>query len=324
MNPASPTAPPQSRTHSAEEMSPDEYRDVILQACELGARKIILIGKEPAGAPRIQEMIRFIHDNGMKAEHMANNDVEERPDSRQCLLHQFACHVNCYGEVVPCIGVDLVVGNVRESKLADIIRDSEVLQDLRNYRSSIKGPCAVCDQRETCYGCRGAAYRLTGDYLASDPACRSNWDKIDEIERLPMPADGLIPQRAPMKLVDTLLSIGERTAEVEVKIAPDCIFLDRDGCLEPAAFMEIIAQSAALHNGFRTRHLAVKPEGFLLGAKKMNITGTARAGDRLVINLYKEAKLGGFGIVYGAAMKGDECVAAGEIKVYHKEPEAKA
>lgn len=37
---------------------------------------------------------------------------------------------------------------------------------------TIKGPCNSCDMTDGCYGCRGAAYQLTGDYLASDPLCR--------------------------------------------------------------------------------------------------------------------------------------------------------
>jgi MoaA/NifB/PqqE/SkfB family radical SAM enzyme len=46
--------------------------------------------------------------------------------------------------------------------------------DLRNYRLTIKGPCRSCELAATCYGCRGAAYQLTGDYLASDPLCWRN------------------------------------------------------------------------------------------------------------------------------------------------------
>ena len=43
-----------------------------------------------------------------------------------------------------------------------------------DYREMIKGECRDCDKAEECYGCRGAAYQLTGDYLASDPTCWRN------------------------------------------------------------------------------------------------------------------------------------------------------
>jgi predicted hotdog family 3-hydroxylacyl-ACP dehydratase len=112
--------------------------------------------------------------------------------------------------------------------------------------------------------------------------------------------------------------VGERTAEVETVIGKENPFLDANQTLEPAACMEIIAQAAAVHNGFRTRHLAVRPEGFLLGAKQLKITGTARCGDRLRTTVYKEAKLGDFGVIKGAVFNGDQCIAEGEIKVFHK------
>jgi radical SAM protein with 4Fe4S-binding SPASM domain len=226
--------------------------------------------------------------------------------------------VNAYGNVMPCVGIDLPVGNIRKNKLADILRDSEVIQDLRRYQTTIKGPCATCEKSESCYGCRGAAYQLTGDYLGSDPLCWKSLDRQNEIDRLPMAVDNLIPQRAPMKMVNTLLFVGERTAEVETLITRENPFLDDQQNLEPAACMEIIAQAAAAHNGFRTRHLAAQPEGFLLGAKQLKITGTARCGDRLRTTVYKEAKLGEFGVIRGSVYNGDQCIAEGEIKVFHK------
>jgi radical SAM protein with 4Fe4S-binding SPASM domain len=235
-----------------------------------------------------------------------------------CLRHQFSCYVNAFGEVMPCVGVNLPVGNIRKKRLADILRDSEVVQDLRNYQATMKGPCSTCEKSEICYGCRGAAYQMTGDYLASDPLCWKNSRLQREIDRLPMPVGDLIPQRSPMKMVDTLISVGERTAEVETVVGKENPFLDANQQLEPAACMEIIAQAAAVHNGFRTRHLAARPEGFLLGAKQLKISGTAQCGDRLRTTVYKEAKLGDFGVIKGAIFNGDQCIAEGEIKVFHK------
>ena len=66
------------------------------------------------------------------------------------------------------------------------------------------------------------------------------------------------------------------------------------------------------------------PRDCNIGAKKFRISGTARVDDRLIINVFKEAKLGEFGIIYGAVMKGEECIASGEIKVYHREARAEA
>ena len=94
----------------------------------------------------------------------------------KCLRHLFSCLVTSVGEVRPCVGVTLGLGNIRTQPLADIIAGSQVLRDLKNHRQTIKGPCGRCERAEHCYGCRGAAFQLTGDYLASDPLC---WNIAD-------------------------------------------------------------------------------------------------------------------------------------------------
>jgi radical SAM protein with 4Fe4S-binding SPASM domain len=88
-----------------------------------------------------------------------------------CRRHLYSCLVNSQGFVQPCVGIDIKVGNIRQQKLANIIKNSLVLQELSKIRDNIKGPCKECEYHLDCYGCRGTAYALTGDYLASDPTC---------------------------------------------------------------------------------------------------------------------------------------------------------
>ena len=92
----------------------------------------------------------------------------------RCMRHLVSCLVTAQGQVMPCVGVTIPLGNVRQRPLADIVHGSEVIANLKNYRQTIKGPCRTCDKSSDCYGCRGAAYQLTGDYLASDPTCWCN------------------------------------------------------------------------------------------------------------------------------------------------------
>ncbi|MDH3982000.1 MAG: radical SAM protein [Kiritimatiellaceae bacterium] len=252
------------------------------------------------------------------------NDWKPQPPlaGERCMRHQFSCYVDAIGNVMPCVGVSLPVGNVREKSLKQILRESEVITDLRNHMEEIKGPCGSCPEREGCYGCRGAAYQMTGDYLASDPLCWKNKGKDDQIDRLPIKAEGLIPQLPPMQMVQTLLSVGERTATVETVVEKSNIFLDEEGCLENTAFVEMIAQAAALFNGFRTRHRDEDPAGFLLGAKQFKFHETVRAGDQLVIHADKDVGFGAFSIVNGRVMRGDDCMAEGQIKIYHEEASA--
>ncbi len=92
----------------------------------------------------------------------------------KCMRHLFSCLVTSKGEVTPCVGLTASLGNIRQQSLKEIISTSTILQDLKNYRNTIKGPCQSCDKADQCYGCRGAAYQVTGDYLSSDPLCWRN------------------------------------------------------------------------------------------------------------------------------------------------------
>jgi radical SAM protein with 4Fe4S-binding SPASM domain len=92
----------------------------------------------------------------------------------RCLRHLFSCLVTSRGLVMPCVGINVPMGNIREQRLADIVKQSQIIKDLKNHRQTIKGPCHECDKAEQCYGCRGAAFQMTGDYLASDPLCWHN------------------------------------------------------------------------------------------------------------------------------------------------------
>lgn len=92
----------------------------------------------------------------------------------KCMRHQVSCLVTASGDVMPCVGVTIPLDNVRKNRLAHILKNSEVVNNLKNYREMIKGECRDCDKADECYGCRGAAYQLTGDYLASDPTCWRN------------------------------------------------------------------------------------------------------------------------------------------------------
>ncbi|MFQ5585670.1 MAG: radical SAM/SPASM domain-containing protein [Thermodesulfobacteriota bacterium] len=88
-----------------------------------------------------------------------------------CKRHLYSSLVNSQGYVQPCTGIDLFVGNVRQQPLAEILGNSRVISDLRNIYNKIEGACRTCELSNICYGCRGNAYQLTGNYLASDPAC---------------------------------------------------------------------------------------------------------------------------------------------------------
>jgi AdoMet-dependent heme synthase len=79
----------------------------------------------------------------------------------------FISHI---GDVYPSGLLPIKVGNVREQHLAEIYRESPILQDLRNP-DKYKGKCGVCEFRNVCGGSRSRAYAMTGDYMESEPFC---------------------------------------------------------------------------------------------------------------------------------------------------------
>jgi radical SAM protein with 4Fe4S-binding SPASM domain len=243
----------------------------------------------------------------------------------ECLRHQFSCAVDSEGFVQPCVGVTIPIGNVRKRRLKDILQESEVVQDLKNYTETIKGPCGECERLSECYGCRGAAYQMTGDYLASDPLCWKNLDKRDDIMFLPVDAGQLVPHKQPMLLIDRLLEVRERASLSEMIVRDDMIFVGKDGRLDEASYPEIISQAIAAQEGFRKLgSRGPHQEGFLLGIKNMVISGSAGVGDTLRISVLKVAKYGDFGIIQGEVRNGDTLIASGEVKVWQGDSKAAA
>ncbi|HEX2894962.1 MAG TPA: TIGR04053 family radical SAM/SPASM domain-containing protein, partial [Marmoricola sp.] len=78
--------------------------------------------------------------------------------------------VSHLGEITPSGFLPIVTGNVRTDDVVDVYRNHPLFRDLRDP-SRLIGKCGACEFREICGGQRGRAYAVTGDPLASDPAC---------------------------------------------------------------------------------------------------------------------------------------------------------
>jgi radical SAM protein len=87
----------------------------------------------------------------------------------------FISHV---GNVYPSGFLPIHAGNIRDTPLADIYRNSPIFKSLRDT-SKLEGKCGACEYKEICGGSRARAYALTGDPLAQEPCCiyePKNWD----------------------------------------------------------------------------------------------------------------------------------------------------
>jgi radical SAM protein len=89
----------------------------------------------------------------------------------------FISHI---GDVYPSGFLPIHAGNIRETPLADIYRNSSIFKALRDT-SRLEGKCGVCEFKEICGGSRARAYAVTGDPLAPEPCCiyqPKNWDPL--------------------------------------------------------------------------------------------------------------------------------------------------
>ncbi|RPH50379.1 MAG: SPASM domain-containing protein [Desulfobacteraceae bacterium] len=309
-----------------EELSYEDICGLIDQAKDLGLKKIVFSGKEAISCRYIKDAISYSGSLDIDAIILKDyyqvwtNSKNNIPPI--CTRHNFSCVVTSYGYVLPCPGLQIPVGNIHNQKLSDILKDSEILCDLKEGINRIKGPCRTCKEARNCRGCRGRAYDITGDYLASDPLCARNEKRRHEIFSLPAPAGRIIPQMPPMRVIDTIDKLGERSAQCSVLIKEEMPFTGKDGSVDRVAYLEMMAQAIAALNGFRNMDSSDSaPEGYLLGAKNLKINKTAFAGDRLSIMVFKYARYGGFGIVKGVVKRDGEILAEGEIKIWHKTDE---
>jgi AdoMet-dependent heme synthase len=82
------------------------------------------------------------------------------------------------GNVYPSGFLPIHAGNIRETPLAEIYRNSPIFKALRDT-GRLEGKCGACEFKEICGGSRARAYALTGDPLAQEPCCiyqPKNWD----------------------------------------------------------------------------------------------------------------------------------------------------
>jgi radical SAM protein with 4Fe4S-binding SPASM domain len=232
---------------------------------------------------------------------------------RKCFRHNYSCLVNSVGDVMPCVGLTVVIGNIRSQRLKDILSESGIISRLKNFRRFIKKPCSECSKAEHCYGCRGAAYQMTGDYLASDPTCWLNADKLDQIKVLPVDAAPFIPHRPPISMVSRIVKVGDNAGDCESFVAPDNIFLDGNGILLRSAIIEAASQSAAAINSFLNDGRVLP--GMLVGAKSFRFFGDVRSGDLMTICIRTVAEFPPCHAIIVSISVDGRIICEGELKV---------
>jgi radical SAM protein with 4Fe4S-binding SPASM domain len=97
-------------------------------------------------------------------------DIDKSCMQGGCTAGVHMLYVLPNGDVLPCPGLPVAAGNIFEVSIRDIWYDSPLLIQLRD-RNNLEGPCDTCNRRSICGGCRAAAYAISRNIFAADPAC---------------------------------------------------------------------------------------------------------------------------------------------------------
>lgn len=128
----------------------------------------------------IREEKRAVAGDSMIQSHSGGHPCPGRPAgppqdaiSKGCLAGLGVLFVGHSGDVFPCGYLPVHCGNILQTPLEQIWRNSEELAMMRDTRQ-LKGKCGVCGYRAVCGGCRARAFAATGDYMQAEPMCTYN------------------------------------------------------------------------------------------------------------------------------------------------------
>ncbi len=136
----------------------------------------------------------------------------------------------------------------------------------------------------------------------------------------PKPAAQVLPHREGMLLLTELTECREGHGRSTAVIAPDNLFLDGHGNLEPIALVEMLAQGAAALRGYHPARPDQPPRiGYLVGIKRLEIAGRVGVGDSLTLQVHQTFAMQQVSILDGRVLLGDKCLASGTLKVWEEE-----
>lgn len=128
----------------------------------------------------------------------------------------------------------------------------------------------------------------------------------------------LLPQRAPILMVDELLEVNGEEAQSSFTVRPGNFFLDGEGRLEASGLIEHIAQSASAFAGYRARLAGAEepPVGYIGEVKNFRCHHCPQTGDELrtIVRLGPEVE--GVMLLSGETRIGEKIVAETQMKIF--------
>ncbi len=137
---------------------------------------------------------------------------------------------------------------------------------------------------------------------------------------LPCPAEKILPHRGPMLFLQRLDRYTANEAATSIEIGRDHLFLSRSGRLDPLAFVEMLAQLMAAHQGYTAlQSESAGSMGYLVGIKHFELKGTAKAGDRLFLEARNDTQFEKVTYIEGSVKKGETVLAQGSLKLWQQD-----
>lgn len=88
--------------------------------------------------------------------------VKEKVKEDICAAARRICCISPYGDVYPCIMLQISAGNLKEKSFHEIWWTSEVLSDIRSMKVADLSECTTCEQLPYCNPCVGLAFLEEG------------------------------------------------------------------------------------------------------------------------------------------------------------------
>ena len=130
----------------------------------------------------------------------------------------------------------------------------------------------------------------------------------------------LVPQRAPILMVDRLTDATDDVAVTGFVVKADNYFLDDDGLLAEVGLIEHIAQSASAFAGYKAllAGSSEPPVGYIGEIKKFHCYRRPAPGEELNTTITMGAEVAGVTIIKGETRVKDETVADAQMKIFIK------
>lgn len=131
----------------------------------------------------------------------------------------------------------------------------------------------------------------------------------------------LIPQRAPIIMVDELVSVEGEEAVCKLHVRHDNFFIDNDNLMAEPGLIEHIAQSASAFAGYKvvTAGATKPPVGYIGEIKKFHLFHCPTVGDTITTTITMGPEVDGITIIRGESKIGDTIAANTTMKIFIKE-----